>query len=109
MLIVVGPVEAEAHAGRSHPERPERIGAVMRGVEDLHLGSDLSVLPTRSADLAELQRVHTAQYLEELRRHCAGGGGSSRPRHLRHAGIVGGGPPVGRRRPGGGGGATEGR
>src|SRR5271168_365111 len=75
MLIVVGPVEAESHAGRSHPERPERVRAVMRGVEDLHLGSDLSVLATRSADVAELQRVHTAEYLEELRRHCTEGAG----------------------------------
>jgi acetoin utilization deacetylase AcuC-like enzyme len=79
MLIVVGPVEAEAHARRSHPERPERVGAVMRGVENLHLGSDLSVLATRSADVAELQRVHTAEYLEDLRRHCAEGAGPLDP------------------------------
>lgn len=71
MLIVVGPVEAEGHVHRSHPERPDRVGAVMRGVEELHLDSDLSVVPSRLADLTELRRVHTVGYLEDLRRHCA--------------------------------------
>jgi acetoin utilization deacetylase AcuC-like enzyme len=75
MVIVVGPVEAEEHALRSHPERPARIGAVMDGVHDLHLGSDLVVLPSRPADLGQLARVHTIEYLGDLRKFCAAGGG----------------------------------
>lgn len=79
MLIVVGPVEADAHTSRSHPERPDRVRAVMRGVDRLDLGSDLVVLPTRLADTAELTRVHTSDYLDDLRRHCAEGGGRLDP------------------------------
>jgi acetoin utilization deacetylase AcuC-like enzyme len=75
MLIVVGPVAAEAHARRAHPERPSRIAAVMSGVDDLHLDSDLMVIPTRPADLTDLRRVHTGDYLDGLRRFCASGAG----------------------------------
>jgi acetoin utilization deacetylase AcuC-like enzyme len=75
MLIVVGPAEAETHERRNHPERPARIGAVMAGVDDLHLGSDLLVLPTRSADIEELTRVHTIEYLDDLRQFCSAGAG----------------------------------
>jgi acetoin utilization deacetylase AcuC-like enzyme len=75
MLIVVGPAGAEGHQRRNHPERPARIGAVMAGVDDLHLGSDLSVLATRAADNTELSRVHTIGYLDHLRQFCATGSG----------------------------------
>jgi acetoin utilization deacetylase AcuC-like enzyme len=51
----------------------------MRGVDQLDLGSDLVLLPTRLADSVELQRVHTAAYLEDLRRHCAEGAGHLDP------------------------------
>jgi len=75
MLIVVGPVESETHMLNAHPERPARIGAAMQGVHDLRLGSDLVVLPTRSAALSDLVRVHTTEYLDHLRRFCAAGFG----------------------------------
>ena len=42
VLIVVEPLEAGDHSDPGHPERPARIGAAMRGVEDLHLGTDLA-------------------------------------------------------------------
>jgi acetoin utilization deacetylase AcuC-like enzyme len=76
MLIVVGPVGAEQHERRRHPERPSRIGAVMEGVADLHLDSDLVEIPSRPAEIDELSRVHSADYLERLHRFSAGGGGS---------------------------------
>ena len=47
----------------------------MDGVDDLHLDGDLVVLPARAADRAQLARVHAADYLEELERFCATGGG----------------------------------
>ena len=76
MLIVVGPVDAEEHVLEGHPERPVRVGAVMHGVEDLHLESDLVVAPSRPVGLASLSRVHSPAYLESLRQYCAGGGGA---------------------------------
>jgi acetoin utilization deacetylase AcuC-like enzyme len=47
----------------------------MAGVEDLHLGSDLIVAPTYSASRAELVRVHSGNYLDELGAFCYSGGG----------------------------------
>lgn len=51
----------------------------MQGVEDLHLGSDLVLLPARTADTSELQRVHSPEYLTELERRCLAGGGALDP------------------------------
>ncbi|MGA2835611.1 MAG: histone deacetylase [Acidimicrobiales bacterium] len=76
MLIVVEPLEAEAHDDPGHPERPARIGAAMRGVEDLHLGDDLVIVAARPAPAERLARVHTPAHLQRLEQFCAAGGGA---------------------------------
>jgi acetoin utilization deacetylase AcuC-like enzyme len=76
VLIVVGPVGAEAHALGGHPERPDRVAAVMDGVHDLHLGSDLVTVAAPTATMEQLAGAHDADYLDDLRRFCAGGGGA---------------------------------
>jgi acetoin utilization deacetylase AcuC-like enzyme len=48
----------------------------MDGVDDLHLGDDLVMLPSRAADMASLERVHASAYLADLRQFCADGGGA---------------------------------
>jgi acetoin utilization deacetylase AcuC-like enzyme len=76
VLVVIGPAGAKTHAHPGHPERPTRIDAVMAGVEDLHLGSDLLRVEPRPATTEELTRVHDAAYLDRLQRFCAQGGGA---------------------------------
>jgi len=76
MLFVVGPVESELHHLRGHPESPTRIEAVMDGILDLRLDSDLVIVPTQPAATVELIRVHSPDYLDDLRRFCSIGGGS---------------------------------
>ena len=76
MLIVVGPVEAQRHALRGHPERPARMAAVLDGITDLHLGNDLVATPSRPATIDELTLVHSPAYLDRLHRFSAAGGGS---------------------------------
>jgi acetoin utilization deacetylase AcuC-like enzyme len=51
----------------------------MAGIGDLHLGSDLRAVPADPADLGQLARVHTVDYLDELRRFSAAGGGHLDP------------------------------
>ncbi len=76
MLIVVEPLEAASHDDPGHPERPARIGAAMRGVDDLHLGSDLMVVEAQPAPTEHLERVHTTGHLERLELLSAAGGGA---------------------------------
>ncbi len=53
--------------------------AVMDGLADLHLGDDLLVTGTEEASMDHLLRVHTAAYLDSLRRCCTEGGGRLDP------------------------------
>jgi acetoin utilization deacetylase AcuC-like enzyme len=75
MLILAGPVGQVEHDGGSHPERPARIDAVLQGIEDLRLGSDLVTVGARRASREELARVHDEQYLDELEAFSRRGGG----------------------------------
>jgi acetoin utilization deacetylase AcuC-like enzyme len=80
VLILAGPSGGSAHdGGSSHPERPARIDAVMAGVEDLHLGDDLVTVAAPPASPADLARVHTERYLDQLEAFCSAGGGNLDP------------------------------
>jgi acetoin utilization deacetylase AcuC-like enzyme len=75
MLIINGATDDAGHADPGHPERPERLAAVMAGVEDLHLGEDLLAVAPYAASRAELARVHESTYLDQLGAFCFEGGG----------------------------------
>jgi acetoin utilization deacetylase AcuC-like enzyme len=65
--------------GRGHPERPARLGAVLRGAEDAGLDSDLVQVAPRPATREELELLHPAAFLDALERFCASGGGRLDP------------------------------
>lgn len=76
MLLVATDPRFEAHEpGRGHPERPVRLRAVMDGVYNQSTRDAVRLLEPRAATHADLERVHTDAYLEELRRFCEAGGG----------------------------------
>ncbi len=75
MLILAGPVGQVEHDGGSHPERPARIAAVLQGIGDLRLGSDLVTVGARRASREELARVHDERYLDDLEAFSRRGGG----------------------------------
>jgi len=79
ILVVGGPVGQAEHEDEGHPERPERVAAVMAGVDDLHLGTDLHMVAPYEAETAQLTRVHDSGYLEELAAFCQAGGGDLDP------------------------------
>ena len=79
MLILAGPVGAAAHDGGTHPESPARVAAVMEGVADLHLGSEILRVDVQPADREDLLRVHSARYLDELATLSLHGGGQLDP------------------------------
>jgi acetoin utilization deacetylase AcuC-like enzyme len=79
MLVLSGPTGGTEHDGGGHPERPARIDAVMAGLQDLALGTELFTVPAQPASLAALLRVHEAEYLDELAAFCHRGGGNLDP------------------------------
>ena len=73
-------VATDAHfeqhdAGRSHPERPARVRAVLEGIDAGAPPDARTRLAPRAATRADLERVHTPVYLDHLQQFCAAGGG----------------------------------
>jgi acetoin utilization deacetylase AcuC-like enzyme len=69
----------EHDVGRGHPERPARLGAVLRGAEAAGLEEDLVRVAPRPATRAELEALHPATFLDALERFCQQGGGHIDP------------------------------
>jgi len=77
VALLTHPSALEHDAGWGHPERPERIGAVVNGVHDSGLGV-VSLEPT-AADFEMLTAVHDERYVAAIERFCLAGGGSLDP------------------------------
>jgi acetoin utilization deacetylase AcuC-like enzyme len=60
------PIFDEHDAGEGHPERPARLHALRRGIEDAALGPELQQREPRPAAGAELLRVHTAEHVRRV-------------------------------------------
>jgi acetoin utilization deacetylase AcuC-like enzyme len=66
-------------AGPRHPERPERLEAVLRGVRSAGLTDALVPLEPQAATRTDLERVHPERYLDRIDGICALGGGRLDP------------------------------
>ena len=66
-------------AGPRHPERPERLQAVLDGVQLADLGDAVEPLLPVAATRSELERVHPVAYLDRIEGICAAGGGRLDP------------------------------
>src|SRR3989304_4543630 len=60
------PVFGEHDAGNGHPERPERLDAVRRGLREAGLADLLLPCSARPATRAELLRVHTPAHVDRV-------------------------------------------
>jgi acetoin utilization deacetylase AcuC-like enzyme len=60
------PVFGEHDAGPGHPERPERLDAVRRGLRQGGLEREIVPLAPRPATREELLRVHTASHVDRV-------------------------------------------
>lgn len=78
-LLYTDPRFVQHDTSAGHPERPERMGAVDRGVVTSTVGEDLIVAEPRAATIDELARVHDRDFLTALERFCAAGGGRLDP------------------------------
>lgn len=66
-------------AGPRHPERPERLTAVLNGAHRAGLADALLPVEPVPATRADLERVHPAAYLDRIEGISAGGGGRLDP------------------------------
>lgn len=66
-------------AGPRHPERPERLQAVLEGVRLAGLGEAIVPLEPVEAARRDLERVHPVTYLDRIEGICAAGGGRLDP------------------------------
>lgn len=78
-LLFTDPRFAEHSVSPGHPERPERLVAVERGLATSGVGDDVAVVQPREATRDELTLVHEAEYLDSLERFCRSGGGHLDP------------------------------
>jgi acetoin utilization deacetylase AcuC-like enzyme len=77
MLYMSAAPELDHHeTGAVHPERPERVGAVLEGIRQAGLDGAVVRLPHRRATSEELARVHSSLYLKALEDFCESGGGA---------------------------------
>ena len=74
--VVFHPATRLHDPGPGHPERPERIEAVLAALRAPDLTATVEWTEGRPAARDQLERVHTPAYLDELERLARGGGGA---------------------------------
>ncbi|MDZ7844569.1 MAG: hypothetical protein U5K99_07200 [Anaerolineales bacterium] len=72
-LIIHYPRGHERHAFQGHPERPERVEAVVEGMQKTGCWDRAELLEPLELDTSLLETVHNPAYLEVLQRASAGG------------------------------------
>lgn len=65
--------------GEGHPERPERMAAVLEGALHPDVRDAVTALSPEAATRADLERVHPARHLDHVERLVAAGGGRLDP------------------------------
>lgn len=75
VLFSTHPAYLDHIAGRNHPERPERLGAVIDGSRLAEVADALVPLEPTAAPLELVERVHPAAYLSHLKLVSEAGGG----------------------------------
>lgn len=76
LLAVVAPAPGAHDTGPRHPERNDRVEAVLVGLADAQLGDALATSDGRDATRAELALVHDAAYIDALEEFARAGGGN---------------------------------
>jgi acetoin utilization deacetylase AcuC-like enzyme len=59
--------------GPAHPERPDRLQAIIDRLQNNHLWDRLAHIPATPAPLAAIEALHDAQYVQRVRAACEAG------------------------------------
>ncbi len=79
LLFVTHPVYLEHLAGPRHPERPERLAAVLASANRPDLKEALVFAEPSAAHVDALRRAHTTSHVERIQAICDQGGGRLDP------------------------------
>ncbi|MDF2728361.1 MAG: putative deacetylase [Acidimicrobiia bacterium] len=74
VVVAASPMGALHDTGRNHPERPERLGAVLRGISES--GLKLTAIEAPPIERSDLALVHDPAYIDAIERFCLLGGGA---------------------------------
>jgi len=75
VLLATHPLYLRHDTGPWHPERPERLEAVFRGIDDAGVREALVAFEPRAATRDEVARVHPGRYLQALEEAAVSGRG----------------------------------
>lgn len=87
LLFVSHPVYLEHLAGPRHPERPERLEAVLRTASRPELKEALLFCEAQAAPIDRLSAVHDVDHIQRVQTICARGGGRLDPDTYASAGT----------------------
>ncbi|MEO7717777.1 MAG: histone deacetylase [Capsulimonas sp.] len=73
--LLYDPILLEHVTPRGHPERPERVQAVIDGLKNSPIWNQVAHLPVTPATCEQLRLVHTEAHLRLIEETCASGGG----------------------------------
>jgi acetoin utilization deacetylase AcuC-like enzyme len=79
LLLVTHPAYFEHLAGPRHPEKPERLAAVMAAAQRPELAEAIITIEPEAASIDALLRAHTDQHVSRIERICSSGGGRLDP------------------------------
>jgi acetoin utilization deacetylase AcuC-like enzyme len=75
VVVYFDPLYEEHKTGYDHPERPERLPVAMKALSDSGLLDHIEVVSPRDATVGEIELVHSAKYIEQVRKASEAGGG----------------------------------
>ncbi|MFI5377953.1 MAG: histone deacetylase [Tepidisphaerales bacterium] len=71
--LMYGPVYLEHQTSKGHPERPERLEAIVKQLKDSGLWEQLVLIEPRDAGLEWLATIHSPQYVQRVKLACERG------------------------------------
>ena len=76
--FVYGEIYLEHKTGEGFPERPERLGAILKGLEEAGLLSKTTRIDPKPASTEWITTIHSAEYVDRVRKACEAAGDSVR-------------------------------
>jgi acetoin utilization deacetylase AcuC-like enzyme len=68
--FITHPDYLEHDTGPRHPERPDRLRAILQRLEETGLQKELLAIPPRAAEVAWLEKVHTKEHVANVKFRC---------------------------------------